>query len=63
MNSDGLPFVVRDTARQRIQVGVNQAVLANRILGLGLECSGQGTGFSDAFVIGRWKVNWMSFVR
>lgn len=55
--------MVRDTARQRIQVGVNQAVLANRILGLGLECSGKGTGFSDAFVIGRWKVNWMSFVR
>ena len=64
MNSDGLPFVVRDTARQRTQVGMNQAALANRILGLEYQyVSGQGTGVSDAFVIVRWEVNWMRFVR
>jgi hypothetical protein len=70
MNSDGLPSMVRDTTSRhwqsrlgvRTKVRMNEAVLANRTLGC-QNVSRQGTGFSDAFIIGRREVNGTSFVR
>jgi hypothetical protein len=69
MNSDGLPSVVRvrNTTRQsrceaRTKIRMNQTALASRTLG-GQNVSGQGIGFSDAFVVGRWEVNGTSIVR
>jgi hypothetical protein len=64
MDSDGFPFVVRDTTAGqsrlgvRTKVGMNETVLASRTLGCqNVSGKGQGTGFSGAFIVCRWEVN------